>query len=483
MIVAAVPDAPATGLIDVSEDQGERLVAQTARFGTADLTRAADLVATGLTEMRGATAPRLLLELICARVLLPGADHTTQGVLARLDRLERRNAISGTPSAAAPTGAVAPRVTADPALRLPAQDRPAPARGHDQGSAAEPAATVVPPPVPPARVEQSPAPARPPAPSAPEPSTPEPSAPEPSTPEPSASPAAVEPPAPVETPAPVEPPATQEPPVVRAVPRLVSDEPSAPAPAAPEPSAPAPAAGPAPTDGPVLSLIDVRRLWPDVVEATKHRRRVTWMHLSQNCQVVEVAGRSVTLGFTNAGARSSFDAGGSAEIVRQAVIDVIGVDWKVETIIDAGADASATAPPAPSAEPLPAAEPARPAAAPPAAAPPAAAPPAAAPPVDDAPPPWAVEPPADLEPPDSPRPAPAPEPPTDGPPDPADAADEPPWARSTPQEHRERTPADLRAADADAHPDDDDAEVDAVGGADLLARELGARMIEEIRHQ
>ena len=64
----------------------------------------ADLVATGLTEMRGATAPRLLLELICARILLPGADHTTQGVLARLDRLERRNAISGTPSAAAPTG-------------------------------------------------------------------------------------------------------------------------------------------------------------------------------------------------------------------------------------------------------------------------------------------------------------------------------------------------------------------------------------------
>ena len=72
VIVAAVPDAPATGLIDVSEDQGERLVAQAARFGKAELSRAADIVATGLTEMRGATAPRLLLELICARVLLPG---------------------------------------------------------------------------------------------------------------------------------------------------------------------------------------------------------------------------------------------------------------------------------------------------------------------------------------------------------------------------------------------------------------------------
>ena len=124
VIVAAVPDAPATGLIDVSQDQGERLVAQAARFGKAELSRAADLVATGLTEMRGATAPRLLLELICARVLLPGADHTTLGVQARLDRLEKRAAISGTPSAQArpePTPAAPP-----PAAPTPEPQRPAP---------------------------------------------------------------------------------------------------------------------------------------------------------------------------------------------------------------------------------------------------------------------------------------------------------------------------------------------------------------------
>ncbi len=107
VIVSAVPDAPATGLIDVSGDQGERLVAQAARFGRAELTRAADLVAAGLTEMRGATAPRLLLELICARVLLPAADHGTDGVLARLDRLERRMAIA-TPSAPAAPGSTPP---------------------------------------------------------------------------------------------------------------------------------------------------------------------------------------------------------------------------------------------------------------------------------------------------------------------------------------------------------------------------------------
>ncbi|MCW2795082.1 DNA polymerase III subunit gamma and tau, partial [Nocardioides sp.] len=120
VIVSAVPDAPATGLIDVSEDQGERLVAQAARFGGAELTRAADLVATGLTEMRGATAPRLLLELICARVLLPGADHSTEGVQARLDRLEKRAAITGIPTT----------ITAPSAP--PAQDRPAATRVADE---------------------------------------------------------------------------------------------------------------------------------------------------------------------------------------------------------------------------------------------------------------------------------------------------------------------------------------------------------------
>ncbi len=110
VIVAAVPDAPASGLIDVSEDQGERLVAQAARFGGVELSRAADLAASGLIEMRGATAPRLLLELVCARILLPGADHSTDGLLARLDRLERRVEITGgAPSAPAASSAPAPR--------------------------------------------------------------------------------------------------------------------------------------------------------------------------------------------------------------------------------------------------------------------------------------------------------------------------------------------------------------------------------------
>ena len=131
VIIAAVPDAPATGLIDVPQDQGERLTAQAARFGRADLSRSAELVADGLTELKGATAPRLLLELICARVLLPGADHGTEGLLARLDRIEKRMSIEGTPSAAAP-----PRPAARPVE--PAARRSSQPRGGRAGAGAAP---------------------------------------------------------------------------------------------------------------------------------------------------------------------------------------------------------------------------------------------------------------------------------------------------------------------------------------------------------
>src|SRR6185503_933334 len=73
--------------------------AQAGRFGSAELTRAADIVSATLPEMRGATPPRLLLELMCARILLPGADDSNEGINARLDRLERRILIAAPASA------------------------------------------------------------------------------------------------------------------------------------------------------------------------------------------------------------------------------------------------------------------------------------------------------------------------------------------------------------------------------------------------
>jgi DNA polymerase III subunit gamma/tau len=387
LIIAAVPDAPASGLIDVPEDQAERLVAQAARFGRAELTRAADLVAGGLTELKGATAPRLLLELICARVLLPAADDDTQGVMARLDRLEKRMSIEGVPSAAAPRPEA--RTTGQGTA---AASRPAPA----------PTGTTTEPPRP---VPEQPAPTSP-APDQPTPPT-EPSSPEPPSPEP-----------------PREPPEPERP------------DPERTSPAPPEP---APATSGA-TSG--LSLVDVRRLWPDIVEAVKLKRRVTWIHLSQEAQVVAVDDRTLTLGFKNPGARSSFMGGGSDEILRQVLIDVVGHDWRVEAIVD------------PSAQPGPSPE---------------QAPRVVRPAVSNPPEPEASVP-AEASPPGTPEPR-----------DPAAIAS----ARQAIQETRpagSRQPEPPSVSDEDAHRDDPDADDHTLAGAELLERELGARVIEEIKH-
>ena len=144
VVVRAVPDAASRGLIELSDDQAERLGGQAQRFGGAELTRAADIVSQGLTDMRGATAPRLLLELMCARVLLPGADDTAEGLGARIDRLERRMSVVGGGSAGTPTppsrpAAASPAAEAPPVSAPPPQaDAPAAARADEP--VAEPSA-------------------------------------------------------------------------------------------------------------------------------------------------------------------------------------------------------------------------------------------------------------------------------------------------------------------------------------------------------
>jgi DNA polymerase-3 subunit gamma/tau len=104
IIVAAVPHAAETGLLDLAPDQAERMAAQAGRFGQAGLTRAAEIVSASLDQMRGATSPRLLLELMCAQVLLPAATADEKSLLARLERLE-----SGSRGTPAPVLASPPR--------------------------------------------------------------------------------------------------------------------------------------------------------------------------------------------------------------------------------------------------------------------------------------------------------------------------------------------------------------------------------------
>lgn len=283
IIVAAVPEALTNGLVDVAGDQAERLAGQARALGPGELTRAAEVIAVGLTEMRGTTAPRLHLELMCARVLLPGADVDGRGLHARLDRLERRVGmdVDATPS----------QPPARPAAATPPVD-------------------------PPWEVEERPAPTREPVAEPVEPAA----APEPVAPEPIA-------------PAPPQERARQERPRPPAEP---ATEPAPPAPSA-EPARPAEATS-APVAAAALGTADLRRLWPQVLENVKNRRRFTWILLSQNAQVVEVRDGVLTLGLTNAGARDSFGRGGSPDVLREAILEVLGEALHINPIVDASAE-------------------------------------------------------------------------------------------------------------------------------------------------
>jgi DNA polymerase III subunit gamma/tau len=90
IVLQAVPDAVSRGVVDAPEDVLDRMREQATRIGPATLTRYAEVVQAGLGEMRGATAPRLLLEVVCARLLLPSASDTESALLQRVERIETR---------------------------------------------------------------------------------------------------------------------------------------------------------------------------------------------------------------------------------------------------------------------------------------------------------------------------------------------------------------------------------------------------------
>jgi DNA polymerase-3 subunit gamma/tau len=193
------------------DDQLQRMQAQSGRLGSSTLTHAAQVISEGLNQMRGATAPRLILEFTAARLLIPTAGD--EALLARIERLERNNSITS----------------------------PAPA--------ARPATTA-----PVAKVEKAPA-------------------------------AKVEP----------APPAA----------RIES-----------------------------IDVVGLRRLWPDVIENVKGRRRLTWTLLSASATLATVDDSAITVAMINVGARDSFLRSNSDEILRDAFIEVVGLDRKIEVIID-----------------------------------------------------------------------------------------------------------------------------------------------------
>lgn len=136
VVVNAVPDSAANILHGMPTDQINRLRNQATQLGAAELSRAADITNTALNEMTGATSPQLHLELLCARILLPSADHTTRGITARVDRLERRLSI--------PRGAGIRQGASETEQHSPADDAaPAPQRQAAPERVAQPAAAPV----------------------------------------------------------------------------------------------------------------------------------------------------------------------------------------------------------------------------------------------------------------------------------------------------------------------------------------------------
>jgi DNA polymerase-3 subunit gamma/tau len=153
MVLDAVPDAVDKGLIDYPSDQVEQMTDQSRRIGTATLVRFADIAHTTLTDMRGTTSPRLMLELLCARMLLPDASSDTAALLQRLERLERRQAVTGSvasepvrpavatvPAPAAKAAAVSEPPATQPMAEAPAVRSPKGEPAVVKAPAAEPVA-------------------------------------------------------------------------------------------------------------------------------------------------------------------------------------------------------------------------------------------------------------------------------------------------------------------------------------------------------
>jgi DNA polymerase-3 subunit gamma/tau len=225
VVADAVDDGLKAILRNYPDDQIDRMRAQAARIGGGNLSRAASIVAEGLNQMRGATAPRLILELIASRIVIAGNDNSDQGLLARIERLERQSGMETIPA-------------------------PKPAK---------------------LEVKQE-----------------------------------------------VRKEVKQE--IKKEVKASESVKPSG-----------------------NLDVTALRRMWPDVIENVKKRRRLTWSLLSASAQILSIDEKTITIGIVNAGARDSFIRSESEPILSDAFVDVTGVRRKIEVIVDPSVDPLSTA--------------------------------------------------------------------------------------------------------------------------------------------
>ena len=397
IVLDAVPDAGGNGLLDCPPDRVDLMSQQAQALGSATLSRMADVVHEGLTEMRGTTAPRLLLELVCARMLLPATDGSAVATLQRLERLERRMSIAGehpgrtggerqaeapaqaTPVREAPVRqapvresapAAAPPAAAPPAAPAADSEAAAPRREfvrRSQGSepprarpeptpapAAKAAAAddwpeTVPPGSGAARRPAEPAApaARPPAPAAP--AAPAGSAPPPPA---AADPDIPLPPEPTDDenwPHPASPAAVQAAAARVAEPGAPADPPRAAAESSPTPrgAEPTPVVSANPpeqaADG-ELTTADVRRVWPELLAVVKRHKRTTEA-LLKNAQVHQLAGGVLTLSTSSPALARRLADDLNKDVVREALNELLGVRWRVDAVVEGAATSGPTVPP------------------------------------------------------------------------------------------------------------------------------------------
>jgi DNA polymerase-3 subunit gamma/tau len=291
LVIQAIPDAADRGVVEVPVEIVEDLQAQAAGLGHAELTRAAELVNEGLSSLRGATAPRLTLEILCARLVLPAVGGTNLDLLARVDHLERR---LGELSAMG----VAPAVVGVPPAAMPAPaDSPATVGEADATQAAGARSTRV------GSTRDGSAGGGP----------------------------------------------------ARSGPRRISDiapstrrtrASSDPAPGSDQHPdlghGPAQSAGltesggsTAPGAPPTVTLEQVQALWPAVVEAVKMRSRVAWMTV-QKSSPVSASDATVVAVVADAGAAAHFKKTAYPELVAEAMLEVLKSSLRFELIHDPG---------------------------------------------------------------------------------------------------------------------------------------------------
>lgn len=93
----------------------------------------------------------------------------------------------------------------------------------------------------------------------------------------------------------------------------------------------------APSSADIAAL---RRMWPDVIESVKRRRRLTWSLISASAQILSVDEKQITIGIVNAGARDSFIRSESEQILIDAFDEVTGIRRKIEVIVDPSTSAN-----------------------------------------------------------------------------------------------------------------------------------------------